>query len=224
MRGPETQELMSVTERIYGIQRVWNEKLKELSCDGSHAVPECIDVSRRQQKAMFHLRPTSCRKKLCLECAKGLVWGPNHTDVCYRGPAFMFTQPSDSHWLLFEAWPWEWHFKVAPVAVTSAWRNVTGCFVPHHWHYPMCYNKHPPEKNKKTPQRGFHSLLGNKIDVLTIQFSYICQLRDILYPYYWNLIMPLLIEKHNVWLKKAFPNPKCFIFLIITKKHKPHLN
>lgn len=47
-----------------------------------------------------------------------------------------------------------WHFKVSPVAVTSARRNVTGCFVSRHWLYPMCCHQHPPERNKKCSSEG----------------------------------------------------------------------
>lgn len=134
-----------------------------------------VSMSRLQQKAMVHWGPWVALKKLCMECVKGLFWGPNEHAVYFRGLGPCSHRPPTVPVQLSQppAWPSQWHFKVSPVAVTSARRNVTGCFVSRHWLYPMCYHQRPPERNKSHSSEGFPWPFGSVIDALNVRFTVI---------------------------------------------------
>lgn len=116
---------------------------------------------RLQQKAHGSLGPMSCTEDTVPGMWEGLFWGPEELTVYFRGLAPCSHSPPIAPVQLSQtpARPSQWHFKVSPVAVTSAPRNVTGCFVSRHWLYPMCYYQRPPERNKNTPLRGSPGLL-----------------------------------------------------------------
>lgn len=118
-----------------------------------------VSVSSGQQKARIPGGPPELRWRSC--CWN--VWRGSNEDKTSApfisgGPSSKFTRPSCSSHAAFRSATRrsQTHFKVSPAAVTSALRNVTGCLVPRHWLYPMCYHQHPPERNKKTrPHWGF---------------------------------------------------------------------
>lgn len=139
-----------------------------------HDLYMCLCHGYNKKPWFFGARAEHCEDTVLGMC-EGALLRPSTARTSLRGLGPCSHSPPTVPVQLFQppARPSEWHFKVSPVAVTSARRNVTGCFVSRHWLYPMCYHQHPPERNKNHPSEGFPRPFGPLIDALNIRFTVI---------------------------------------------------